>query len=142
VSGVNPLLLESVLNDPDLRKTKFVMLHGGWPFTREIGALLTKPNAWVDFSSQSLILPPATLAVTLREWLEYVPEKVMFASDAYPYSAEMGWEEGGWMGARAGRQALAIALTAMLRSGEITRPRASQLAQMVLRDNARALYGL
>jgi predicted TIM-barrel fold metal-dependent hydrolase len=142
VSGVNPLLLESVLNDPDLRKTKFVMLHGGWPFTREIGALLTKPNAWVDFSSQSLILPPATLAVTLREWLEYVPEKVMFASDAYPYSAEMGWEEGGWIGAHAGRQALAIALTAMLRSGEITRPRASQLAQMVLRDNARALYGL
>jgi hypothetical protein len=54
VSGVNPLLLESVLNDPDLRKTKFVMLHGGWPFTREVTALLTKPNLWLDFSSQSL----------------------------------------------------------------------------------------
>ena len=33
VSGANPLLLESVLNDPELRKTKFVMVHGGWPFT-------------------------------------------------------------------------------------------------------------
>jgi predicted TIM-barrel fold metal-dependent hydrolase len=142
VGGANPLLLESVLNDPDLRKTKFVMLHGGWPFTREITALLSKPNAWLDFSSQSLALTPATLAGSLREWLEYVPEKVLFATDAYPYSPEMGWEESGWIAARAGRQALAIALTGMLRSGEITRERASQLARMVLRENARALYGL
>ena len=142
VSGANPLLLESVLNDPDLRKTKFVMLHGGWPFTREITALLTKPNAWLDFSSQSLALTPATLAGILREWLEYVPEKVLFATDAYPDSAEMGWEESGWIAARAGRRALAIALTEMLRSGEITRERGSQLARMVLRDNAQALYGL
>jgi len=54
----------------------------------------------------------------------------------------MGWEELGWMAARKGRQALAIALTGMLRDGEITRPRALELANMVLRDNARALYGL
>ena len=51
-------------------------------------------------------------------------------------------EESGWMAARAGRRALALALTGMLRSGEITRARASELARMVLRDNARALYGL
>jgi hypothetical protein len=30
----------------------------------------------------------------------------------------------------------------MMRDGEITRPRASELAKMVLRENARALYGL
>ena len=40
VAGANPLHLESVLNDPALRKTNFVMVHGGWPFTREITALL------------------------------------------------------------------------------------------------------
>jgi predicted TIM-barrel fold metal-dependent hydrolase len=142
VSGANPLLLEIVLNDPELRKTKFVMLHGGWPFTREITALLTKPNAWLDFSGLDLTLQPEALAGILREWLEYVPEKVLFATDAYPYSPEMGWEEAGWIGSHAGRQALAIALNGMLRSGEITRERALQLARMVLRDNARALYGL
>jgi hypothetical protein len=54
----------------------------------------------------------------------------------------MGWEESGWMAASRGRLALAIALTGMLREGEITRARASKLARMVLRDNARALYGL
>ena len=142
VRGANPLLLESVLNDPDLRKTKFVMLHGGWPFTREIGALLSKPNAYLDFSAQSLLLPPAALAASVREWLELVPEKVMFGTDAYPYSNEMGWEESGWMASRAGRQALGMALTGMLRDGEIIRARASELARMVLRENAKTLYGL
>jgi predicted TIM-barrel fold metal-dependent hydrolase len=141
VSGANPLNLEGVLNDPALRKTKFVMVHGGWPFTREITPLLEKPNAYLDFSSQSLLLSPATLAVTLREWLEHVPEKVMFATDAYPYSNEMGWEEGGWVAAHNGREALGRALTAMLRDGAITQTRAVELARMVLRDNARALYG-
>lgn len=142
VRGADPLLLESVLNDPALRKTNFVMLHGGWPFTREITALLEKPNAYLDYSAQSLVLPPATLAITLREWLEWVPEKVMFATDAYPYSDEMGWEESGWIAADRARQALAIALTAMMRDGEISHSRALELAHMVLRGNATKLYGL
>jgi predicted TIM-barrel fold metal-dependent hydrolase len=141
VAGANPLNLESVLDDPGLRKTKFVLLHGGWPFIGEITALLTKPNAYLDFSAQDLARTPDGLSHTLREWLEFVPEKILFATDAYPYIPEMGWEESGWMAARTGRQALAIALTGMMRDGEITRPRASELARMVLRDNARALYG-
>ena len=140
VAGANPLLLESVLNDPGLRKTSFVMLHGGWPFIREIAALLTKPNAYLDFSQQDLMLPAPAMAANLREWLEIAPEKVLFATDAYPYIPEMGWEESGWMAARTARDALALALSGMVRDGEITRSRASELARMVLRDNARALY--
>jgi len=142
IAGANPLLLESVLEDPALRKTRFVMLHGGWPFTREITALLERPNAYLDFSSQDLLLPPATLAVSIREWLEWVPEKVLFGSDAYPYSDQLGWEESGWIAARTGRQALAIALTGMMRDGELSRERALELARMVLRENARRVYGL
>jgi predicted TIM-barrel fold metal-dependent hydrolase len=142
VRGANPLFLESVLNDPTLRKTNFVMVHGGWPFTREITALLEKPNAYLDYSAQSLILPPATLAQTLREWLDFVPEKVLFGTDAYPYSDEMGWEESGWIAARRGREALAIALTTMMRDDVISRDHALELARMVLRENARKLYRL
>jgi uncharacterized protein len=142
VGGANPLLLEPVLNDPALRKTNFVMVHGGWPFIREIGAMLTKPNAYLDISAQSLLLSPETLAANLREWLELVPEKVMFGTDAYPYSNEMGWEESGWLAAKQARHALGLALTAMVRDGRITRDRAMELARMVLRENARKLYGL
>jgi predicted TIM-barrel fold metal-dependent hydrolase len=142
VQGANPLLLESVLNDPALRKTNIVMVHGGWPFTREVTALLTKPNAYLDFSGQSLTLTPAVLAQSLRQWLEFVPEKVLFATDAYPYSTELGWEESTWVASRAGREALGRALTGMLRDGEITRQRAEEVARMVLRENAKKLYGL
>ena len=142
VAGANPLLLESVLNDTELRKTRFVMVHGGWPYTREITALLEKPNAYLDYSVQDLLLSPAALAATLREWLEWVPEKVLFGTDAYPYSDQLGWEESGWIAARTGRQALALALTAMMRDGEISRERAAELARMVVRENARRLYGL
>jgi len=142
IAGANPLLLESVLEDPALRRTRFVMLHAGWPFTREITSLLERPNAYLDFSFQDIVQTPASLAGDIREWLEWVPEKVLFGTDAYPYSDQFGWEETGWIGARNARQALGIALTGMFRDGEITRERALELARMVLRENARKLYGL
>ena len=42
------MLLEPLFNDPALRKTNFVLLHGGWPFSQQLTALLTKPNVWVE----------------------------------------------------------------------------------------------
>ena len=143
VGGSNPMLLEPLFNDPALRKTNFVMLHGGWPFAHEETALLTKPNAYLDFSAQTFMNDPHEVAQNLRAWLEYVPEKVLFATDAYAYAPpDVGWEEVGYIANTSGRQALGIALTQMLRDREITRERATELAHMVLRDNARKLYGL
>lgn len=141
-SWANPMLLEPLLNDPTLRKTTFVMIHGGWPWTREVTALLTKPNAFLDFSEQTQFNAPHDTAEVLRGWLAYVPEKVLFATDAYPASPELGWEEAGLIAANTGREALGRALTGMLRDGEITRERAVELANMVMRDNARKMYGL
>jgi len=142
VGGANPILLESVLNDPKLRKTNFVMIHGGWPFTREVAALLSKPNAYADFSEQTFMNYPRQVAGAIRDWLEYAPEKVLFATDAYPFSEEMYWEEAAWVGVVTGREALGLALTEMMHDGEITRERAFELARMVMRDNARKLYNL
>ncbi len=142
IGGANPLLLESVLNDPKLRKTNFVLLHGGWPFTREVAALLSKPNAYADFSEQTFMNYPRGVADAIREWLERAPEKVLFATDAYPFSEEMGWEEAGWVAATTGREALGLALTEMMHDGEITRDRAVEIARMVMRENARRLYRL
>ncbi|MBV8857138.1 MAG: amidohydrolase family protein [Acidobacteria bacterium] len=142
VSGSNPLLLEPALSDPALRKTNFVLIHGGWPFAGQAGALILKPNVYADFSAQTFLRSPQALASTLREWLEFAPDKVMFGTDAFALTPEVGWEEVGWLSNRTGRQALALALTGMLRDGEITRERASELARMVMRDNAAKLYGL
>ena len=140
IAGGNPMNMESIFNNPAMRHTNFVMLHGGWPFVHETGALLQKPNVYLDISQQALVIPAATLAIWLREWLELFRDKVLFATDGYPYSPYLGWEESTWLAARNARQALGIALTGMERDGEITPARASQLAHMVLRDNAAALY--
>ena len=142
IAGADPLLLEPLFNDPRLRKTNFVMLHGGWPFVHEAGALLQKPNVYLDISQQSLVIPPHTLAGWLREWLELYPDKVLYATDAYPYSDGLGWEESLWIANRNAREALGIALTGMLRDGEIDRTRAAAIATMVLRGNAAQLYGI
>ncbi len=143
VGGSNPMLLEPLFNDPALRKTNFVMLHGGWPFAHQETALLTKPNAYLDFSAQTFMNEPHDTAAAIRAWLEYVPEKVMYATDAYPFAPpDNGWEEAAYIADKSGREALGIALTGMLRDHEITRERAVELAHMVLRDNARKLYGL
>jgi uncharacterized protein len=45
-----------------------------------------------------------------------------------------------WVGSTTARRALTIALTGMLRDGEITRERAEALARKVLRENALTAY--
>jgi hypothetical protein len=77
----------------------------------------------------------------LRSWLTAWPEKVLFGTDAFDGGADQGWEEGAFLGVMTARRALALALTGMMRDGEIDRARAETLARMVLRDNAARLYG-
>jgi hypothetical protein len=141
IAGVNPLLLEPLFNDYRLRHTNFVLLHGGWPYIREIGALLQKPNVYLDISQESLLFPPRTLAGFLREWLETYPDKVLFGTDGYPLSDSMGWEESTWIGSRNARQALVVALSGMLADDELDRTRAHALAEGVLNGTAKKLYG-
>ena len=142
LAGSNPLLLESVFDDPTLRKTNFVLLHGGaGPFTKQVAYLLIKPNVYTDFSEQTWLLSTRKLSEVVRDWIEAFPEKVMFGTDLFPNTAEINWEEIGWMTSTSGREALAIALTGMMEDKEITRARALELAHMVLHDNAARLYG-
>ena len=141
-SGSNPLLLETAFNDPTLRKTNFVVVHGGYPFTKEMGSLMSKPNVYADFSAQTFFMYPRELSAILRNWLEFYPDKVLFGTDAFSFGPEVDWPEVAWLSNTTARQALALALTGMMNDGEITRERASELARMVLRENAMKLYTL
>jgi predicted TIM-barrel fold metal-dependent hydrolase len=142
LNGSNPANLESLLNDPTLRKTNFVLIHGGaGPFSRYMSYLLMKPNVYTDFSEQTWLVSTRRLSEVIRDWLEWYPEKVMFGTDLYPNTPEINWEEIGWQTTQSGREALAIALTGLIQDGQITRERALQLAHMVLHDNAAKLYG-
>jgi len=141
-SGSNPLLLESAFNDPSLRKTNFVIIHGGYPFTKETASLLSKPNVYADFSAQTFLIYPRELSEVLRNWLEAYPDKILFGTDAFSFGPEVDWPEVAWLSNNTARQALSLALTGMMNDHEITRAHAVELARMVLRENAIRLYGL
>jgi len=140
--GSAPRLLEPAFNDSTLRATKFIIVHGGWPLVGETQALLTKPNVFTDISMMDDILSPTVLAGVLRQWLGEWPDKVLFGTDAFDGGAEQGWEQIAWVASTTARRALAIALSGMMRDGDITRDRAQSLARMVMRENAAAVYGL
>ena len=141
-AGSAPHLLEPALDDSTLRGTTIILIHGGWPLVGETQTLLAKPNVYTDISAMTLILEPAELARVLREWLGEWPDKVLFGTDAFDNAPTYGWAESAWLGTRTARRALAMALTGMMRDGEIDRPRAEQLARMVMRDNAITAYHL
>jgi len=141
--GSNPSLLSSLIDDPALRKTTFVLVHGGaQTFSKEVSYLLSKPNVYADLSEQTWLLSSRALSVVLRDWLEWYPDKVLYGTDLAPGPPEIDWEEVGWVENQTARQALAIALTGMMNDGEITRQQASGMLQMVLHHTAAKLYGL
>jgi predicted TIM-barrel fold metal-dependent hydrolase len=141
-SGSDPLLLESAFNDPTLRKTNFVIVHGGAPFTKQTASMMSKQNVYADFSAQTFFLYPRALSENLRYWLETFPDKILFGTDAFTFGPAVDWGEIAWLSNTTARKALGLALTGMMNDGEITRERALELARMVLHDNAAKLYGL
>jgi predicted TIM-barrel fold metal-dependent hydrolase len=141
-SDSDPLLLESTFNDPSLRATKFVIIHGGGMYADHTAAMLAKANVYADMSLIELMYPRAKVAGILRNWLTQYPEKVLFGTDASPFSPDAGWDVAAVAGSASAREALGLALTAMIQAGEVTRPRAEEIAAMVLRTNAGKLYNL
>ena len=140
--GSDPMLLTETFNDPSLRSTNFVILHGGTPFNRHVTTLIVKPNVYVDTSVLSLMFSPTELAHIMRPWLEFMPERILYGSDAGNFGPGMTWPETNWLASHNFRKALTIVLTDMVNDGTITLPRAKEIALRVLRENANELYQL
>jgi predicted TIM-barrel fold metal-dependent hydrolase len=140
--GSDPHLLESAFNDTTLRGTNFVIVHGGWPLVEQTMSMLGKPNVYADISMMDIVAEPSQVAAALRLWLGEWPDKVLFGTDAFDGGPEQKWEQGAWLASTSARHALGLALTGMMRDGEITRARAESIARMVMRESALALYHL
>jgi predicted TIM-barrel fold metal-dependent hydrolase len=141
LSQSNIMNLESVLRDPRYASTTFVMIHGGYPLEREAIWLAAMKNVYLDSSFGELAQYPAAFKDTLKMWLETFPDKVTFGTDCFPYNEVLGAEESYWLGVKSSRMALAAALAEMVSEGEITEPRALELAHAYLHDTAVKLYG-
>ncbi len=134
------LNLENIVKDPRYLNTTFVLIHGGYPYYREVIWLAAMKNVYIDTSEIETLLYPSELKNIFKLWLEAYPDKITFGSDAYPYSAALGSEETYWLAVFSAREALAAALAEMVATNEITEAKALELARGYFHDNAMSLY--
>jgi hypothetical protein len=139
--GGSVLNLENVLRDPRYRHITFVLLHGGWPYEREAALLTAVKNVYLDTSFQSEFLYPSLFKNVIKQLITLYPEKMMYASDAFPFNDALGAEESFWLSARSTRTALTAALAELISEGAFNEEKALELAHMYLHDNAAHLYG-
>jgi len=137
----NPLNLENVLRDPRYAKTKFVLIHGGYPYTLEMIWLTAAKNVYTDSSLMGYYVYPSELKHILKQWISLYPERMMFGSDAFPFNEAVGAEETMWLAVRSARTAVAAALAELVAEGAFDEHKALELARMYLHDNAARLYG-
>ena len=137
----NVLNLENVVRDVRYKNVTFVLVHGGWPYEREAALLTAVKNVHLDTSFQSEMLYPSQFKAVLKMLLTIYPDKMMYASDAFPFNEALGAEESFWLAARTSRTALAGALAELVEEGAITEPKALEMARNYLHDNAARVYG-
>jgi hypothetical protein len=137
----NPLNLENVLRDLRYSHVKFVLIHGGYPYTLDMIWLTAAKNVYTDSSLMGYYVYPSELKNILKQWISLYPEKIMFGSDAFPFNDAVGAEETFWLAQRSARTAIAAALAELVSEGAFTEEKALELARLYLHDNAAKLYG-
>jgi hypothetical protein len=138
----NAMDLENILRDPKYKDTTFVMIHGGFPYDRESIWLAALPNVYLDSSEFITLVYPGEYSRVLKLWFETFPEKVVFGSDAFPYTREVNVPETYWLAIHTARTAAAAALAEMVSQGEISEPRALEIAREYFHDTTAKLFGL
>nr|WP_243454847.1 amidohydrolase family protein [Meiothermus sp. CFH 77666] len=132
----NPLGLRTVLEAPELRRLKVVLLHG-YPYLREAGYLASSyPGVYLDLG---LTIPAGSIhamRTALHEATHLAPlSKVLFSTSAR-HSPEMFW-----IAARWGRRIVAQVLEQAVYNGDLSSEESDWAAQRILALNAAELYG-
>ncbi len=137
IHHADPFLLAPFLRQDRFLQTKLVLLHAGYPWTKQAGQLAhTFPHLWVDMGQ---ITPWASMRIVecYRDIMAWAPlSKVVVGSGGH------GSPEIAWLAARTARIALGEVLGEGARLGLIARKAAEQAGRMILHDNAARLYGL
>ncbi len=133
----NPLQLRRVLQDGQFREAPLVLLHAGYPFVRELSYLASVyPNVYLDLG---LAIPFAATEFDdiVRQALALAPStRVLYSSDGFTIPEHF------WFAAVHGRRALGTVLGELIERNMIGREDADEMADQILRSNARRLYGL
>ncbi|ACO48009.1 amidohydrolase family protein [Deinococcus deserti] len=131
----SPLHLRGVLEAPELRGLKVVMLHC-YPYVREAGYLASVyGGAYLDLGLTIPYTSVTAMRTATLEALHLAPvTKVLFSTDA------QRTPELYWLAARWGRTVLGDALDLTVRDGDLSPQEADWAARRILHDNARDLY--
>ncbi|MBI1249377.1 amidohydrolase family protein [bacterium] len=134
----NPLHLRPLLENRRYRGAPIVLLHASYPFMREAGYLASVyPNVYVDMGLAVPMLSVSGMRRALQGLLELAPfSKLMYSSDAHLIP------ELYYLAAKWGRIILGAALEEAVRDTDLTATEADEVAEAVLRGNARTLYHL
>ncbi|PQO46804.1 amidohydrolase family protein [Blastopirellula marina] len=134
----NPLHLRPLLEDRRYRDAPFVLLHASYPFAREAGYLASVyPHVYLDMGLAVPYLSVSGMGRAVRELLELAPfSKLTYSSDAHMIP------ELYYLGAKWGRAILGTVLEEAVRDSDLTAAEADEVAEAVLRGNARSLYRL
>lgn len=133
--GSDPMHLVPVIEAHP--QTTFVLFHGGYPWTSQVGALCHNyDNVYLDLVWLPLISTSAAVRA-LDEWIE-----VARTSDRIAWGGDCWTAEETYGAALAARWVVARVLARKVADGYIDRATASVLARRILHDNACALYGL
>jgi predicted TIM-barrel fold metal-dependent hydrolase len=133
IQGSNPMLLVDLIEANP--RTKFILFHGGWPWTAETGAILTRHarHVWID----SVWLPTISFTAAKRafhEWLEVMP------SDRILWGADCNHGEGIYGATEMTRRALSEVLAEKVERGDLLEKDALRIGRQVLRENALKLF--
>jgi predicted TIM-barrel fold metal-dependent hydrolase len=133
LQGSSPMLLVDLIGANP--KTRFVLLHGGFPWVGETGAIAMRyaSHVWID----SVWLPTlsySTAKRALHEWLEVVP------SNRILWGADCNHAEGVYGATEFTRRCLAEVLAEKVSAGDLTEEHAQRIGRQILRDNAPELF--
>jgi len=136
LQGSSPmLLLDMIEANP---KTKFCLMHGGFPWVGETGAIAFEEmekakNVWID----SCWLPTISYTMAkraLHEWLELGP------SNRILWGTDEGHAEGIYAAAEFTRRCLGEVLVEKIERRDLSEQQAMRIAKQIMRDNALELF--
>jgi predicted TIM-barrel fold metal-dependent hydrolase len=115
---------------------KFVLLHGGWPYTQEFVALAKSfPNVYADMA-WTYILGAGAAERLLGDLLDSVP-----ANKILGFGGDYNFAEGAYAHAKLARRSIGRVLAGRIENETMSEDEALEVARMIMHDNGARLYG-
>ena len=135
IHNADPFLLAPFLCQKEFLNTKIVLLHAGYPWTKQAGQMAHSfPHVWVDISQ---VTPWSSLRIVecYKDVMAWAPlSKIVIGSGGH------GTPEIAWLAALTAKIALTEVLDNAVRLGLMAAQDAEATARMILHDNAARLY--